>query len=199
MASKTFYEKILEELHYRQTHEIREFLKIKRHTKKKALNRQYLNEQIEKIQIAITEEDVKETFKNEFAVLIKCRWNVIGHGNLNKREFFKTWLHDEFFLSNNLIYIFWGVNKSCLYVGRTGKGGSRPTAHFVKFWFSKTKYIEIYDANKARSLNKFECIAIHFLMPKYNQKKSARQKRTDICPICDNQKFIARKIEKVFL
>lgn len=198
MVPKSFYEKILQELHLRQTHEIGEFLQINKKVKKQKIDSKFLNSQIEQIQITITDTDVKHTYKDEFNFIIKNRCKIYGRGYLKKRELFKKWLDDQIIQTNNWIYIFWGLNKSCLYVGRTGNGGSRPASHFNKFWFTKAKFIDVYEIDNSNKLNKLECIAIHYFKPKYNRKKSARQERSHICPICDNQKYIAKQMKKIF-
>ncbi len=211
MASKQFYNNILLNLHFLQTHDIRSFLKTTKNFRRKSLSREFLRNQIETLQYEITKEDIKERYKEEFIDLdfLKIKWNVSGKGVQAKKRNFAEWYKSEntsqkvdwWFngrVPKNLIYIFWGNNKKCLYIGRTGNGGSRPLSHFTKYWFAGAKQIEIIHTGNSKRLNKMECLAIHYHQPKYNLKKSARQQRSHICPICDNQKYLEKEMKKIF-
>lgn len=209
MSGKKFYDEILLDLHYRQSHDLRVFLGTYKNSRKKVLSKTYFNDQVALLQYEITSTEVKNAYKSEFSDqnTLKLKWKIQGRGVITKKKNFKEWYDqkrdDEFnwFLRNrteNFIYIFWGNNKKCLYIGRTGKGGSRALSHFTKYWFSRATHIEIFHTSNSRRLNKMECLAIHYYQPSYNVVKSARQKSAHVCSICDHQKYIKSQMNKIY-
>ena len=76
------------------------------------------------------------------------------------------------FHTKGLIYAFWGNRKKCIYIGRTGSHGSRPSSHFEKFWFSGVKRVTIFSIKGRSHIPKLECLAIHRFRPRRNKNKA---------------------------
>jgi len=127
----------------------------------------------------------------------KKAWHVKGHGVDEKKKVFEKWFIKEFPNLKSCVYVFW-KNKKCIYVGRTGGGGSRPSSHFIKFWFKDVNRIDIFLSISASQTPKLECLAIHHFEPVRNKKKSATKKWTKECPLCALHKNIEKELRKIF-
>src|SRR3989338_1802210 len=137
--------------------------------------------------------------KSEFAEYThkKRAWHIKGYGVDEEKSLFETWFQKEFPKQKDCIYVFWGDRK-CIYVGRTGGGGSRPSAHFIKFLFKDIKLVDIYLSTSASQKPKLECLAIHHFEPVRNRKKSATKKWTKKCPLCTIHKNIEKELLEIF-
>jgi len=127
----------------------------------------------------------------------KKAWHVKGYGVDGKKEEFEKWFRKEFPNLKTCVYVFWG-NKKWIYVGRTGGGGSRPSSHFIKFWFRDVNRIDIFLSTSASQTPKLECLAIHHFDPVRNKNKSATKKWTKKCPLCTIHKDIEKELRKIF-
>jgi hypothetical protein len=110
---------------------------------------------------------------------------------------FEKWFKEKFPRLKNYVYVFWGNKKKCLYVGKTGKGGSRISSHFIKHWFGSTRRIDIFSST-ASQIPKLECLAIHHFEPVYNKNKAATKNWTKKCPLCTIHKDIEKELRKIF-
>ena len=66
MATRTAYKNIIHELHLRQTHELRKFLKLPKKKSRAIISKNYLEQQISKIQQLVLEENINLLFHEEF-------------------------------------------------------------------------------------------------------------------------------------
>lgn len=121
----------------------------------------------------------------------------IPKGNLQKRfnRFFQRAIKK--IRNRKFIYIFWGKEKKCLYVGKSAKGIRRLQGYRRSIIFKEARRVEIR-VPVAKGLVKLECMAIHILKPKYNEIKAAKTKYTRKCPICKNTRRIKKELRSVF-
>jgi hypothetical protein len=124
----------------------------------------------------------------------KRTWRVTnrkGWGRKEKNKSFRQWYQDHIG-ANGCVYLFWKGGR-CIYIGRTGKGGSRPGAHFFKFWFAGITRIDVYEVKRKSPLSALECLAIHRFRPSVNQQKTQRS-----CPLCQYHRRIRSEITAIF-
>lgn len=128
----------------------------------------------------------------------KRQWHVKknkGWGVSAKKARFKAW-YKRNIDGRRCIYIFW-AGKRCLYVGQTGRGGSRPSGHFDKYWFPRVTRIDIYATNKSH-LTRAECLAIDRFRPRLNKTQPPRKKYAKQCPVCKAERRVRRELKAVF-
>lgn len=129
----------------------------------------------------------------------KRQWHVKrgkGHGIENKKRSFKDWYQTTIH-GSNCVYVFWS-KKKCEYVGRTGRGGSRPHSHFEKWWMWPVTRIDVYEIRIRRELPKAECLAIHIFEPRRNKVRSSRQKYASRCPVCYKTRTMRIMLGQIF-
>jgi hypothetical protein len=138
--------------------------------------------------------------KSEFDEHVTCArsCHVKGRGYEKKRENFEYWFNANFQKRKGLIYAFWGNRNKCIYIGRTGSHGSRPSSHFDKFWFSQVKRVTIFIIKGKSHIPKLECLAIHRFLPTQNKNKAATKKWTKACPLCTTHKYIENELRNIF-
>lgn len=125
-------------------------------------------------------------------------YHVKGRGYEKKRENFEKWFNANFRNRKGLIYAFWGNGHQCIYIGRTGSHGSRPSSHFDKFWFSQVKRVTIFIIKGKSHIPKLECLAIHRFLPSRNKNKASTKKWTKACPLCTTHKYIENELRNIF-
>jgi hypothetical protein len=124
-------------------------------------------------------------------------YHIKGRGPGDKKEQFERWFSAHFGDKKGFIYAFWG-NKKCIYVGRTGAGGSRPSSHMKTYWFSGVRRVTIYAVSRRSHIPKLECLAIHRFQPTQNKNKAATRKWTKACPLCTTHKYIESELRDIF-
>ena len=143
---------------------------------------------------------VYKVSKKEFdkIVLQKKRWHTKnkGWGRKRKMKSFNLWFAKNISYKN-YIYVFWS-GKKCKYVGRSIAGGTRPQAHFEKYWFNSVTKINIYSTSQRRQIPKLECLAIHRFKPSENNNMPSFSNHDKPCPICKTQKLIKNELKSIF-
>jgi hypothetical protein len=121
--------------------------------------------ELQKIAFHALASKLAKTEFNEHVVL-RRNYHVKGRGYEDKREKFDKWFAAKFKRkTSGLIYAFWGNRNKCIYIGRTGSRGSRPSSHFEKFWFTGVKRVTIFEIGTKSHIPKLECMAIHRFPP----------------------------------
>lgn len=134
----------------------------------------------------------------EEQVVSPKNYRIKGRGPAEKKAKFQEWFAFRFKNTKGLIYAFWGKNGRCIYVGRTGSHGSRPSSHMEKYWFSCVKRVTIFDVSRKSHIPKLECLAIHRLEPRHNKNKAAAKNWTKACPLCTTHKYIEKELRNIF-
>jgi len=200
MSTKNEFARELDRLYNRRTHWLRSVIGYRKPGPPPTFRRETVNEGIAKLQDIAYRAFAKKLAKQEFAQFApsKRSWHVKGYGREEKRKIFNVWFVRRLGNHQNRVYIFWGKRGKCIYIGRTGNGGSRPDDHFEKYWFGRTRRIDIYPVKQASQLPKLECLAIHRFLPAYNKTKAATQKWTKRCPMCRIHKDIQSELRSIF-
>jgi hypothetical protein len=160
-------------------------------------NRKKLSRGINKLQEIASETLTHGFARKEFEKNTKKRksYKIRGHGRNRKRENIENWF-ERYIPYRNCVYIFWS-HKKCLYVGRTGAGGGRPSSHFQKHWFDSATRIVVIATSRSQT-SKIECLAIHRYLPKFNVNKASSKKWTKKCPLCRVHKNIESELRTIF-
>ena len=125
-------------------------------------------------------------------------YRIKGRGREDKKARFEDWLLKKFHKRRGVVYSFWGSSGKCIYVGRTGPKGKRPSSHFEKFWFGPVQRVKVFSIAGASHVPKLECLAIHLFRPTRNKNKAATKKWTKACPLCTTHKYIESELRQVF-
>lgn len=200
MAFSKSFERELNSLFRQRTHWLRQELGSSGAGKPPEFSRKKVDAGISKLQTIASNALAKQLAKSEFDKHVASPKNhhIKGHGPDNKKEKFEKWFTAHFSKTKGLIYSFWGNRKKCIYVGRTGSHGSRPSSHFEKFWFSGVKRVTIFAVNGQSHTPKLECLAIHHFQPTRNKNKAATKKWTKACPLCTTHKYIENELRNIF-
>jgi hypothetical protein len=200
MAFSKSFERELDNLFGRRTHWLRQEVGQKGAGKPPQFSRRNVNEGIAKLQLIASDALSDQLAKDEFDTHVRYRKNyhIAGRGVAEKKKRFEQWFKRDFANTRGLIYAFWDSSRQCEYVGKTGSGGQRPSAHFEKFWFNRVKRVTIYDVSRKSHIPKLECLAIHRLRPKRNKNKAATKKWTKACPLCTTHKYIESDLRSLF-
>lgn len=198
MAYLTAFEKKLDQLFFDRTFELRSKLGMKKCGPKPHLTKGKIDKAIRDLQDLASNILAKDYQKKEFEENAepKTRRKIIGRGWKNRKKAFEQWFENNFRKQNKLVYVFWN-NKKCVYVGRTGNGGSRPSSHFSRIWCHVT-WIDLYPVKSESNLAKLECLAIHRFEPSANTYLPSKKKWTKKCPLCDTHKQIKTDLKKIF-
>jgi hypothetical protein len=197
--SKTF-ERELNRLFRQRTHWLRSKLGAKGAGKPPEFGRQKVNKGIEHLQFLASAALASKLAKAEFEEHVSDRRNyqIKGWGPQDKKQKFEAWFEKHFSKRKGLVYAFWGRAHQCIYIGRTGPSGSRPSSHFDKHWFSGVKRATIFSVKGRSHVPKLECLAIHRFQPTRNQVKAAKAKWTKACPLCTTHKYIESELRDIF-
>jgi hypothetical protein len=146
MAFSKAFDHELNSLFRHRTHWLRQELGTKKTGKPPRFSRKKVDAGIRKLQTIASKALAHKMAKSEFVEHVASRKNyyVKGRGPNDKKKKFEKWFAANFRRTKGLIYAFWGNQKKCIYVGRTGSHGSRPSSHFEKFWFSGVKRVTIF-------------------------------------------------------
>lgn len=197
--SKTF-EHELNNLFRQRTDWLRRKLGARGVGKPPEFSRRKVNVGIEKLQNIASDALAHKLAKSEFNehVVSRRNYRVKGRGYEDKKEKFEKWFTVKFKKTKGLIYVFWGNHNKCIYVGRTGAHGSRPSSHFEKFWFSSVKRVTIFAIRGKSHIPKLECLAIHHFQPMRNKNRASTKKWTKACPLCTTHKYIEDELRDIF-
>jgi hypothetical protein len=200
MAFSKRFERELDNLFVRRTHWLRQELGRKGAGKPPQFSRRTVNDAIANLQLIASDALANKLAKHEFEthVTSKKNYHVAGRGVAEKKKRFERWFKKNFSKTTGLIYAFWDGSRQCEYVGKTGSGGQRPSAHFEKFWFNRVKRVTIYDVSRKSHIPKLECLAVHRFRPRQNKNKAATKKWTKACPLCTTHKYIESDLRRLF-
>ena len=146
------------------------------------------------VETMIRNKKIKEEFNQTTGKIKRLK---IPKGNLQKRfnKFFQRAIKKIH--NRKFIYIFWGKEKKCLYVGESTRGIRRLRGYRRSIIFKEAKRVEIR-VPVTKGLAKLECMAIHIWKPKYNEIKGPGTKYARKCPICKNTRRIKKELRSVF-
>lgn len=200
MAFSKSFERELNSLFRQRTHWLRRRLGTKGAGKPPDFSRKKVSDGIRKLQTIASNSLAHKLAKSEFNEHVASRKNyhIKGRGHDDRKKQFERWFTNSFSKRKGLIYAFWGNNKKCIYIGRTGPHGARPSSHFEKFWFSSVKRVTIFAIKGQSHIPKLECLAIHRFQPTRNKNKSATKKWTKACPLCTTHKYIENELRDIF-
>lgn len=167
MAFPKRFERELDKLFRQRTHWLRSELGLTKPGKPPVFDRTKVDKGISKLQSIVSDAFARTLAKTEFEkhAIIRKTWHIKGHGYKDKKKQFDNWFAREFDKRDGCVYVFWG-NHRCIYVGRTGKGGGRPSQHFKEIWLPQSKRVTIYPVKSKSHIPKLECLAIHRFQPK---------------------------------
>jgi hypothetical protein len=200
MAFSKSFERQLNHLFRQRTDWLRRKLGTSKAGKPPEFSRKQVDAGIRKLQAIASNALAHKLAKSEFNEHVASRKNyhVKRRGPDDKKVKFEKWYSARFGKTKGLIYVFWGNQKKCIYVGRTGSHGSRPSSHMEKFWFSGVKRIAIFAVSGTSHIPKLECLAIHYFQPTRNKNKAATKKWTKACPLCKAHKHIEDELRDIF-
>jgi len=200
MAFSKSFERELNELFRQRTDWLRRKLGTRTPGAPPKFGRRKVNDGIEELQTLASSALARKLAKSEFNehVAFRKNYQVRGHGRPDKKRRFEDWFYAHFPKTKGLIYAFWGKHKRCIYIGRTGSRGSRPSSHFEKFWFSHVRRITIFAIKGTRHVPKLECLGIHHFQPARNKNKASTKKWTKACPLCETHRHIESELRNIF-
>lgn len=200
MAFSKSFERELNSLFRQRTDWLRRKLGTSGAGKPPEFSRRKVGAGIRTLQTIASDSLAHKLAKSEFNEHVASRksYFVKGRGHDDKKEKFEKWFTTCFRKRKGLIYVFWGNRKKCIYIGRTGSHGSRPSSHFVKFWFSNVKRVTIFAVKGQSHVPKLECLAIHRFQPTRNKNKAATKKWTKACPLCTTHRYIENELRDIF-
>ena len=200
MAFSKQFEKGLYKLFRERTHWLRSKVGLKRPGKPSRFTQKKVSRGIKNLQLLASQAFSHKLAKSAFEDHVSATktWHVKGHGRPEKIKLFKQWFRLTFGSTRRgYVYSFWNKNK-CIYVGRTGRGGGRPSDHFNVFWFSQVAFVKIFRVKGKSQVPKVECLAIHRFQPTYNSNVAATKKWTKACPLCEIHKAIESELRDIF-
>jgi hypothetical protein len=200
MAFSKSFERELNALFHQRTDWLRRKLGVKGAGKPPEFGREKVDAGIERLQQIASKALASKLARVELEEHVTSRKNyhVKGHGPDDKKDRFEKWFTAHFGDTKGLIYAFWGNHKKCIYVGRTGSHGSRPSSHFDKFWFGGVRRVTIFSVRGKSHIPKLECLAIHRFQPTRNKNKAASKKWTKACPLCTTHMYIENELRDIF-
>lgn len=199
MAFSKSFERELNKLFRQRTHWLLQELGTTKAGKPPEFSRKRVSAGIRRLQVIASGALAHKLAKSEFNehILYRKNYHVKGRGPGNKKVRFEKWFAPRFGRRKGFIYTFWH-DKKCVYVGRTGSRGSRPSSHMEKFWFSGVNRITVYAVDGRSHIPKLECLAIHHFQPTRNNSKAATKKWTKACPLCTTHQYIESELRNIF-
>jgi hypothetical protein len=198
MSYKKQFDRILERLYERRTAVLTRLL-VPGKGPSRRLTKKHRDRRIRDLQEVASAALARNLAKRHFnrAVTERCTWRSKGWGRETKRKIFRSWIRRKIHKKRGKVYVFWR-GKECRYVGRTTGGGTRPSHHFRKSWFSGTTRIDVYVTQQKRSVPSVECLAIHRFRPTKNKMRAAKRKWTPRCSLCKIHKKIRTEVRKIY-
>src|SRR5712692_6220138 len=134
MAFSKSFESELDKLFRQRTHWLRLKLGTRGAGKPPEFSRKKVSDGIFKLQTIASDSLAHKLAKSEFNEHVASRKNyhVKGRGPHDKKVKFEKWFTTVAAKQKGLIYAFSRDHKKCIYIGRTGSHGSRPSSHFEK-------------------------------------------------------------------
>jgi hypothetical protein len=175
MAFSNEFERELDKLFRERTHWLKAGIwGSARPGKPPGFNRKKVDAGIGRLQDIASKALVKGLLRSEFDKHVTSRrsWFVKGRGHEEKKRNFEKWFGSWFEQGTGCVYAFWNEHGRCIYVGRSGAGGSRPASHFKEQAFSKATRVTIYKISSKSQISKLECLAIHSFQPLVNKNRS---------------------------
>lgn len=199
MSVKKAFISELDKLYRDRTHWLRLVIGDKTLGRPPKVNRKRVSKSIEQMQNLASIAFAKKLAKNEFKKFSpqKQAWPKKGWGPKKQKDLFNDWFKMNLADNRNFVYVFW-KNKKCIYVGRTGSRGSRPTDHFGYTWFLSITRADIYPVKQRSQLPKLECLAKHRFLPSRNAIRPAKEKGAKKCPMCKKHKDIHDELRDMF-
>ncbi len=199
MSKKNEFHKELIQLFKKRTYKLYNSIGDKTRGPNPEISREKVDSSIKKLQEIASTILAPKLAKEEFEENAgkKRKRKIKGRGVKEKKTLFKQWYNSVFHNQDHLVYVFWSKRK-CIYVGRTGRGGSRPINHFEKHWFGSVTRIDIYPARSKSHTPKLECLARHHFEPSRNKYLPAKAKYTQRCPLCKVHKQIRHELKTIF-
>jgi len=200
MAFSKAFERKLDKLFHQRTNWLRQELGNKRAGAPPVFDRKKVDTGISDLQDLASAALVYKLAKAEFDehVASTKNYHLKGRGWREKKKKFKDWFTAHFGARKAVVYSFWGDNRKCIYIGRTGSGGTRPSDHFDKVWFPAVRRVKIFSIRTASHSPKLECLAIHRFRPSQNRSKAATKLWTKACPLCTTHKYIESELRAIF-
>ncbi len=198
MAHLKQFQTKLDNLFRAHTNPLRTQLGLKIRGKKTVVNRSKVQKTIKELQNIASQIIQGRIARIKFDQNIKKSHSrkLFGRGVKAQSRNLEQWISKTFEDHSNFVYVFWR-GKECLYVGRTGNGGKRPSAHLSHKWCNATR-IKIYAARTPSQTPMLECLAIHRFKPKKNVARASMVKWQKKCPICKLNKEIANELHWIF-
>src|ERR1041384_116234 len=198
MARLTSFERRLDRLFHDRTYALRSSLGLKRPGPHPKMTRKRIDHSIAALQDLSSSIMAGKIARKEFKENARPKKGrkITGWGWKQQQERFENWFKQKFPNQKDLVYVFWNREK-CVYVGRTGAGGSRPSSHFNKKWCHITR-VDVYPTGAKSQTPKLECLAVHRFEPSQNNYKPSAKKCTKKCPLCAIHKEIERELRKIF-
>lgn len=131
MAFSKEFERELTSLFKQRTHWLRAELGDKAAGKPPKFGRKKVDDGIRRLQLIASAALANKLAKAEFEEHIASRKShrIKGWGPTEKKARFESWFQAYFGHRKGVIYSFWDTHR-CIYIGRTGPHGIRPSAHF---------------------------------------------------------------------
>ncbi len=129
MAFSKAFERKLDDLFRQRTHWLRAQLGKKGAGKPPEFGRMKVTKAIRQLQLIASDALAHKLAKTEFEkyVISPRNYHVKGHGPYDKKHKFEDWYRRKIRKPKAVVYAFWGKKKNCIYVGRTGAHGVRPS------------------------------------------------------------------------
>lgn len=200
MALSKEFERELAKLFKMRTHWLRQRLGTQGAGRPPTLSRKTVNRAIRRLQLIASRALASRLARKEFAEQVSERRNyhIRGHGRDDKRIRFREWFKQHFHDRHAVVYSFWNERGDCVYVGRTGAHGTRPSDHFDKYWFGSVRRVTVFSIRGTSHAAKLECLAMHRFQPKKNKNKAATKKWTKACPLCTTHRYIEKDLKSIF-
>lgn len=198
MSYQKTYTRELQKLYLVRTKWLRELVGIKSKGRKTTFNKKFIKKSVNRLSEVLIKLKSKEYFEkaiDEHTYDMRY-FHKKGHGHKQKVEKFKEWYHDKIDYKY-LIYIFWKKNR-CLYIGRTGRGGSRPVNHVGTHRTHGWTRVSIYLARSNSYLPMLECLAWYHFDPLHNACRPSIPKWARKCPMLEDLKELKEEINVLF-
>jgi hypothetical protein len=194
------FERKLDSLFQRRTFWLRHELGRRGVGRPTTFRRKTVNRAIKELQLIASHALAPKLAREEFGARVRERKNyhVKGRGPDEKRDRFRKWFSRHFADRHGIVYAFWNRRRECVYVGKTGPHGIRPSDHFDKYWFGAVRRVTVFSIRGSSHVGKLECLAIHRFQPKRNKNKAATRKWTKACPLCTTHRYIESELRGIF-
>jgi hypothetical protein len=190
LALKTKFLRVLDDAVERRTEQLRRLVVSPNQGAPKKYIRTIRDRLKKRILLAASTVLVNEHSENEIArTVVRRRLRFIkGFGLANRFERLYMWAARK--LDGPIVYAFWR-GKKCLYVGK-GKSYRRLKHYDKSVYLWHANALEVWQIKSKSRLPRAECLAIHLFKPRDNkQKKAAKVKWGEVCPICKRHDEIA--------